>query len=608
MHLALGDLQVEPVQRPEPPERLHQSSDLDDIGHDDDANNPDAGSLRITRMDTRASDRPTSAPPYRPGLLVWLGFGVLACLAGMAIGHLVAALLTPASSPVLAVGATVIDQTPTPMKEWAIRQFGDNDKTILVGSVLAVTILLAAVAGALAHRRFAVGLALLLALVGLAGLAALNRPLAEPYDALPALAAGLTGAGVLLVLRRLDGAALPDDPESAADTPPDDPAPVDESPHDGAPLPDPPAWHPMARGTAQPQVAGTSRRTLLLTAGAVAVLAGAGGWIGRVVEQARTSIGNIVLPKASSVPAPLPTGLEKAIPGISDFRTANGDFYRVDINLSVPLVPVDDWDLRVDGEVDQPFTLDFDELCALPMVERDITMTCVSNEVGGRYIGSARWLGVPLATLLERAGVQSGADQILSTAADGFTISTPLAVALDGRDALVAIGMNGQPLLAEHGSPARLIVPGLYGYVSATKWLRKLTITRYGKATAYWTERDWSEDGPIKVSSRIDTPRSADRVAAGRVAIGGVAWAQHRGIAAVEVCIDGGPWQAARLGPDAGVDYWSQWFHLWDATPGRHTLAVRATTVDGEVQTGVRATPFPDGSSGIQEILVTVEK
>ncbi len=558
-------------------------------------------------MDTGAESRRTSSEPvtnWRPGLLVWAGYGVLACLAGMAVGHFVAALLTPASSPVLAVGSTVIDLTPTPMKEWAIREFGTKDKTILVGSVLGATILLAAVAGAIAMRWFRIGIAILVGLVALAGAAALSRPLAEPYDVLPAVAAALAGIGVLLVLRHLAAAPTGATPGTTAGT--------SGVATDRAELPEPPAWHPMVGGggrrrTERPEPTGTSRRSVLLAAGAIAVVAGAGGWVGRRIEQARTSIGNIVLPKPATVAEPLPTGLEKVFPGISDFRTSNDDFYRVDINLSLPIVPVDDWDLRIDGDVDHPFTLTFDELTDLPMVERDITLTCVSNEVGGKYVGAARWLGVPLSTLLDRAGVRPGADQILSTAQDGFTISTPLAVALDGRDALVAIGMNGEPLPAEHGSPARLVVPGLYGYVSATKWLRKLTLTRYADATAYWTDRDWAIEGPIKVSSRIDTPKPLERVKAGRIPVGGVAWAQHRGVDAVQVRVDGGPWQAAQLGPDAGIDYWRQWFFLWDAEPGRHTLAVRATTRDGDVQTAVRATPFPNGSSGIQEIQVIIE-
>ncbi|HET9500745.1 MAG TPA: molybdopterin-dependent oxidoreductase, partial [Marmoricola sp.] len=242
----------------------------------------------------------------------------------------------------------------------------------------------------------------------------------------------------------------------------------------------------------------------------------------------------------------------------------------------------------------------------LEIVEHDITLTCVSNEVGGKLVGAARWTGVPLQALLDRAGVGGTADQILSTDVEGFTISTPLEVALDGRHSMVALGMNGEVLPRKHGFPARLVVPGLYGFVGATKWLNRLTLTTYDAATAYWTDRDWATRAPIKLSSRIDTPRPLANLEPGTVAIGGVAWAQHHGVAKVEVRIDGGGWQEARLGPSAGIDYWRQWHLPWRATSGRHQLAVRCTDQDGNVQTSARMTPFPEGSSGIQEIVVTV--
>ncbi len=239
-------------------------------------------------------------------------------------------------------------------------------------------------------------------------------------------------------------------------------------------------------------------------------------------------------------------------------------------------------------------------------IERDITLTCVSNEVGGGYVGSARWLGVRLTDLLDRAGVTGAPDQVLSTAVDGFTISTPLAAIRDGRDAMVAIAMNGAALPQAHGFPARLVTPGVYGFVGATKWLTRLTLTTYAAEQAYWTKRQWATDAPVKTSARIDTPAPLSSVPAGRVAIGGVAWAQRRGIGTVEVRVDQGPWRTARLGPDIGVDSWRQWHLPWDATPGLHRLAVRATDGRGVPQTSTRATPFPDGASGIQEIVVTV--
>lgn len=513
--------------------------------------------------------------------LRWAAAGVLATVAGMAAGHLAASLLNPSSSPVLAVGSTVIDLTPTPVKEWAVREFGTNDKPILIASVIGATLLLAAVAGIVARRSLVLAAGLLVGLVGVAGVLAMLRPVAEPVDLVPAAAAAVVGLAALRVLTGvLKGPELPPPGTTT-------PASVNQAGHVGE-----------RRGATRRGVLLTSLATTAVAAG----MAVAGEWVIRM----RTAIGNITLPGPAKPLPPLATGLEARFEGISDFRTSNSDFYRVDTALTLPVIPLDDWRLTIDGDVRDGYSLTFDELLRMPMIERDITLTCVSNEVGGQYVGAARWLGVPLKELLDRAGVGSGADQLLSTAVDGFTISTPLAVALDGRDAMVAVGMNGEPLPAEHGFPARLVTPGVYGFVGATKWLTKLTLTTYAEEEAYWTERGWATDAPIKVASRIDTPRPLSTIEPGRTVVGGVAWAQHRGIARVELRLDGGAWQEARLGPDAGVDYWRQWYLPWDATSGRHLLAVRATTVDGEVQSAVRASPFPDGSSGVQEIVVNV--
>ena len=503
--------------------------------------------------------------------LLYAGFGVLATIVGMAAGHLVASLLDPASSPVLAVGSTVIDLTPTPVKEWAVAEFGTKDKPILVGSVLLGALVLAAIAGILARRRFALGAGLLLLLVVVAGAAAMSRPTAGFVDAVPAIATGIIGVASLWWLcnsgkglDRLDRRGVAEDSE------------------------------------------GPSRRGVLVAAGvltaAAAVMAGAGRWI----TSLRTSPSDVTLPAASD-PAPVfPKGLDGKVDGISSFRTPNADFYRVDTRLSLPIVDVDSYTLTIDGDVDQELTFTFDELLAMPLIERDITLTCVSNDIGGPYVGGARWLGVRLTDLLDQAGVGSKADQIFSTDVDGFTISTPLDLATDGRDAMVAVGMNGEALPREHGFPVRLVIPGLYGFISATKWLTRLTLTTYAEQDAYWTERDWATDAPIKISSRIDTPKSFEEIDAGDTFVGGVAWAQHQGIAEVEVQVDGGPWQPAQLGPSAGDDYWRQWYLPWNADSGEHDLSVRATTKDGEVQTPVKASPFPEGSSGLQRIIVRV--
>jgi len=483
--------------------------------------------------------------------LAYAGTGVLSALVGVAAGHLVAALTEPASSPVLAVGSEVIDRTPTPVKEWAIAQFGTHDKTILVGSVLLGVLLLAAVAGLLAARRFAYGAVVLAVLV------AIPAFLAESL--LPSVVAGVVGVGSLWWLTR-----------------------ARQAPAGG--------------------------RRLVLVAGGLAIGAVAMGGAGRWISSYRSRAADLDLPAAADPAPALPTGLDDRVPGISSFRTPTADFYRVDTRLAVPLVDVDSWTLTIDGDVDREVTFTIDDLLAMPLVERDITLTCVSNEVGGRYIGAARWLGVRLTDLLDRAGIDAtSADQILSTDVDGMTISTPLDVATDGRDAMIAVGMNGKSLSREHGFPARMVVPGLYGFVSACKWITRMTLTTYADQDAYWTERDWATDAPIKISSRIDTPKPLATVEAGRTVIGGVAWAQHQmGVAKVEVRVDGGAWQQARLGPSAGADYWRQWYLPWTAEPGQHTLAVRTVDGEGDVQTAVRATPFPEGSSGVQEIVVNV--
>jgi len=494
--------------------------------------------------------------------------GLLAAMAGIAAGHLVAAFATPAASPVLAIGSTVIDLTPQPLKEWAIEHFGTNDKLVLQASVLVVTLVLAALVGLLARRRLWLSVAALVVLVGLAGAAAVARPTAGVGDAVPSLVALVVGVGVLVALVR------------AIDT--------------------------DARGPRETDAAGgfARRRFVLGSAGVVALsaLGAVGGQLRAGARRAK----DLVLPRPSDPAKAFPTGLDGQVQGISPLRTPTEKFYRVDTNLTVPQVDVDAWTLQVDGMVARPLTLTLAELSAMPLIERDITMTCVSNEVGGGYVGAARWLGVRLTDVLDRAGTTGNPDQVFSTAVDGFTISTPLAAVRDGRDAMIAIGMNGRQLTDVHGFPARLITPGLYGFVGATKWLAKLTLTTYEQDRAYWTERQWATDAPIKTSARIDTPAPLSTIQAGRVAIGGVAWAQHRGVGKVEVSIDGGPWQEARLGPDVGVDYWRQWYLPWDARTGLHRLAVRAVDEKGAVQTADRARPFPNGSSGIQEVVVTV--
>jgi DMSO/TMAO reductase YedYZ molybdopterin-dependent catalytic subunit len=516
----------------------------------------------MTDLRTRPAASSAEAPTA-PRIL-YAACGVLAALAGIAVGHLVAAVTNAAASPVLSVGSVVIDLTPTPVKEYVIARVGTADKPILLATVSLATLALAALAGLLSRRHPAVGAGVLLLLVAAAGGAAMTRPTARLLDLLPALATAIVGVGALLGLRGL-----------------------------------------LEPATAGLRGSGASRRTFLVGAAGITAGAAVAGALGQRLTERATDTG-LTLPAPANPTAPLPAGVESTVQGVSPFRTPTASFYRVDTNLTVPRVRVGSWSLEIDGDVRSPFTLTYDELLAMPMIERDITLTCVSNEVGGGYVGAARWLGVRLTDVLDRAGVGTRSDQLLSTAVDGFTISTPLAVVRDGRDAMIAVGMNGEPLTDIHGFPARLVTPGLYGFVGATKWLTKLTLTTYAAQQSYWTQRQWATNAPIKTSARIDTPAPLSTVPPGRTVIGGVAWAQHRGVGKVEVQIDGGAWQSAQLGPDAGIDYWRQWFVPWDATTGQHTLAVRATDLTGALQTDQRATPFPDGSSGIQQVVVIV--
>ena len=504
-------------------------------------------------------------------------FGLLATLLGMAAGHFVASLLNPASSPVLAVGSAVIDLTPTPVKEWAIAQFGTKDKPILIGSVLAGVLVLAAVAGIVARRRFRDGAIVLMALVAVPVVAVLSRPTVEALDLVPTVVTALTGLAALWFLDTRARAV----PEAA----------------EGPAMP----------GVGGEAAAGPTRRGVVIAMGALAAAAAALGGTGRWIQKYRAQAEDIDLPAATEPAKPLPKGLDDQVPGISDWVTPNEDFYRVDTRLDTPVVDSADWTLTIDGDVENKVTITFDELLEMPMIERDITLTCVSNSVGGEFVGGARWLGVPLQDLLDMAGVGSKADQILSTDFDGMTISTPLALATDGRDAMICVGMNGEQLPREHGFPVRMVIPGLYGFISATKWLTRLTLTTYDDQQAYWTDRDWATDAPIKISARIDTPRALAKLDAGENVIGGIAWCQQAGgVGNVEVQVDGGGWKQATLGPDGGNDYWRQWYYRWDAKPGQHSISARVASGDGEMQSPARANPFPDGASGIHQYTVTV--
>ncbi|WP_327256284.1 molybdopterin-dependent oxidoreductase [Streptomyces sp. NBC_01244] len=521
------------------------------------------------------------AGPGRPGRAA-LGAvsGLLAAFAGLALAQLAAAAVRPEAAPVTAVGGVVVDHTPTAVKEWAVRQFGTDDKLVLTLGIGAVLAAVAIAAGLLAVRRPAAGTALAAAFGVLGAAASLSRPEAAWQDALPSLVGGFGAAGVLYLLVR----AIP-------------------RPHP-RPSGAGPAGALDRRGFSRLAVA-----TLVLSAGAgyAGRRLGAFGDAGATASRAR-----LVLPPPAVPASPVPAGSDLRIPGTGPFFTPNRAFYRVDTALVVPRVDADTWRLSVHGDgVSRPLTLSLRELLARPLVEHDATLTCVSNEVGGPYAGNARWLGVRLADLLREAGVrppsQGGrADQLVARSVDGMTLGTPVETVMDGREALLAVGMNGEPLPFRHGFPVRMIVPGLYGYVSACKWLRELRLTTFAAYDAYWVRRSWARRAPVKTQSRIDTPRPFAEVAAGRVAVAGVAWAQHRGIARVEVRVDAGPWREARLGAADGDDTWRQWVWIWEAAPGGHTLEVRATDRTGAVQTGERTGTLPDGATGWHAVTVRV--
>ena len=514
--------------------------------------------------------------------------GVASAGVALGVGELLSATGNPGQSLVGSVGGEVIDQAPGSLVRAGIDSLGTADKPVLVTTIVVVCLGLGALVGPAARRRPWVGPVAFGTVALLGMLAGLRDPLADDaVTVLAALSAAVSGSVTLsLLLRR-----LPDDAPVPAAT-------------GAAPIPQP------GRGVAD-------RRAFLTwtgTAGAVGVAAAVGGRALAGRPRPGTTSVDVVLPQptatlpgvAGTPTTTIPQGL--TVEGISPLITPTADFYRIDTALTLPRPDLDGWRLRLDGEVDSPFALSFDELLAMPQVEAPITIACVSNKVGGDLVGTAVWQGVPLADLLERAGVRRGpeAEQIVGRSLDGFTVGFPTAAALDGRTALVAVGMNGEPLPREHGFPARLIVEGLYGYVSATKWLSSIEL-RGWDYDAYWIPLGWSKEGPIKTQSRIDVPRSGTSVEAGPIGVAGVAWAPGRGIRAVEVQVDDGDWQPAELGPEISDGTWRQWQWTWDAEPGGHTLRVRATDGTGEVQTSEVAPPEPDGATGWHSRKVTVK-
>ncbi|PWR13403.1 molybdopterin-binding oxidoreductase [Micromonospora acroterricola] len=564
--------------------------------------------------------------------------GVTAAAVAIGIAEPVAVLTGPRSAPLVAVGGVVVDAVPESLKQLAIDIFGTADKiALLVGTALLLGAF-AALFGMLAVRRLALGLAGIAAFAAVGVAAALTRSGADAADALPSLVGGGLGALVLwlFIAGPLELDPWPwSPPTPLAPREPADPAPTGPAAPDGRGVPgtspetsasrEPavqsesavPPVPSASPGLAVPSesavpaegVDADSRRRFLTSAGVLlgtAAVAGLGGrWLAgrRGVSAAREAIR---LP-APVAPAPaLPAGADLSMAQLAPYVTPNSGFYRIDTALVVPQVDPATWRLRIHGRVRNERTYSYADLLARPMVERYITLACVSNEVGGDLIGNARWLGVPLRELLDEVEPEDDADQVVGRSVDGWTCGTPTAALRDGRDALLAVGMNGEPLPVEHGFPVRVVVPGLYGYVSACKWVTELELTRFADFDAYWVPRGWSAQGPIKTQSRIDAPRARNRLTTGPVTVAGVAWAQHRGIRRVEVRVDGGPWQQAELAPTASVDTWVQWSWRWDATPGEHRLQVRATDATGKTQTERTQGVAPDGATGWHTVAVNV--
>lgn len=515
------------------------------------------------------SARPDAGPGRRrsAGAGPWVLAGVAATALAVGLAELLAWVTGPVGSPLNAVGGVIVDSVPAPVKDAVIALFGTADKLVLLLVMAAGLVGVGAGIGTAQRANRPMG-AVLLGVLGLLGLlAVLTRPGVAVADAVPVVVGTAAGALFLTVLTRR--AEAPEDATGSLD-----------------------------------------RRGFVRASAAVAVLGAVAGVAGRWVSSAAARV-----PAAREglrIPAPavqetIPAGVDLGIEGVEPWLTPADDFYRIDTALTVPRIDVDEWELRIHGMVDRELTLRFDDLTGRALFERAVTLACVSNPVGGDLVGNAVWTGVPIRELLAEAGVQPGADMVLSTSQDGFTAGTPLDALLDpGRDSLLAVTMNGEPLPFEHGYPVRMVVSGLYGYVSATKWLVDLKVTRFDRDEGYWTPRGWSARGPIKTASRIEVPRPGARVDGGEVVVAGTAWAQDTGIAAVQVSVDDGPWQEADLGEVPSDDTWRQWVLRTELAGGQHTARVRAVDRDGTVQTADRAAPAPNGASGWHERTFTV--
>ena len=541
--------------------------------------------------------------------------GLVATGFAVAFSEMLASFFVSAPSLVLTIGQRFIDITPAALKDWAIAMFGTNDKAVLIGGIVVVTIIIGGLLGVVARERMPMA-AMGFVAFGVLGYAlGVTDPLATAGATfIPAIAAAGSGIAVLVLLRRLlQGPSAEATDATAAVSPDSRRAFMTASGAAVVLAAGQVVIGRLASGRTQSAVAAREQVTLPTVAAAPTTTAAPPSTTPvattTAVEEAPVTEATTTTTRAAeevvrTVADPTPAQIAQ-VEGVSELITPNDEFYRIDTALSFPSVDLDTWEVSFTGLVDSPFSLTYDELVDLPMVERYITICCVSNSVGGDLIGNAKWLGVPLRDLVERAGVQPEGTQLIGRSVDRFTVGFPTEAVFDGREALLAIGMNGEPLPVKHGFPARLVVSGLYGYVSATKWLSEVEFARWEDFDAYWIPRGWAKEAPIKTQSRIDTPRPGT-VEAGTRAIAGVAWAQNRGVDMVEVQVDDGPWMEAILPEELAIDTWRQWHLEHDFTPGPHTIAVRATDRTGYTQTSEIVPPRPDGATGYHTVQVVV--
>ena len=505
----------------------------------------------------------------------WPLAGLVAGFAGLATSYLVAMAMSIRESPVVAVAELVIAWTPGGVAERAIGLLGFWDKPALLLGILAVLGIAFAYAGRLARTSWSRSVVVFAVLAAAGAAAVALRPGTSVSNYFPLAVGFVTWLVALSVLtdplRRAAVAAAGDPAEGT----------------DGA----------------------ASRRAFLIRAGAVAALGIVAGGAGRLVGRGRRQLEETRrLLKLTGISEPrTPASARVGVSGIAPWQTSSDDFYLIHTAIVTPTIEPSEWRLRIHGMVDRELVLTYEDLIDRQRTEAWITLNCVSNQVGGELIGNAWWGGVRTADLLAEAGVRADADAVLQTSEDGWNCGTPLAALTDDRDAMLALAMNGRPLPIDHGFPVRTIVPGLYGYVSACKWVVDWEVTRFDRISAYWTQKGWGEQGPVKIASRIDVPSSGDELPPGAATFAGVAWHQHTGIRGVEISLDGGEWQAADVAPGPTDDTWVQWAVTTQVEPGDHVVKVRAIGKDGEVQTGVERSVLPDGATGHHEVDFTVE-